>query len=161
MKADVKMSLSLPDKNEQVCLSLHLHLSPKPILHGYLEIICANSRWSAVLTKDAELSNCCFFSPVFWLLNGHSLAGSIQAHSHLTNKGCMKCSQVCLILSSEVRGEYRWNVCGVFPKVHLLDALTLFPAVKRLIWAADSREILDGSCSYCRLSVRCGQFPKY
>lgn len=48
MKADVKMSLSLPDKNEQVCLSLLLHLSPpppqNPVFRGYLEIISASSR---------------------------------------------------------------------------------------------------------------------
>jgi len=34
--------------------------------------------------------------------------------------------------------------------VDLLDALTLFPAVRRLIWAANSSDILDGSCSYCK-----------
>lgn len=34
--------------------------------------------------------------------------------------------------------------------VHLLGTSALFSAVKRLIWVANSREILDGSCSYCK-----------
>lgn len=38
----------------------------------------------------------------------------------------------------------------MFPAVHLLNIVALVSALERLIWAENSKEILDERCSYCK-----------